>query len=250
MEVFHYVAEKLRVYPLFENGNKSIKINKERGAVYNDFDFDSTELLSECTSNIAYSQTLVQDASHVFSLNSDALVSQMSIDHAVLEADKNNEPVFYNTLAFDHPDYNISSSTPDKQYLNKVHRLGTGGNKDINHSEELFDVYEMGRRNNWERADSVYDAWLLSNNTPRKWFPYEKFISMFPEWETQRLLIYNKENLEQCSQSTPIKRGKFDFNGTITSLSEKLSSSVIELASENENHNSSFSDNEAFQILQ
>ena len=192
----------------------------------------------------------MQDASHVFSLNSDALVSQMSIDHAVLEADKNNEPVFYNTLAFDHPDYDISSSTPDKEYLNKVHRLGTGGNKDISHSEELFDVYEMGRRNNWEGADSVYDAWLLSNNTPRKWFPYEKFISMFPEWETQRLLIYNKENLEQCSQSTPIKEGKFDFNGTITSLSEKLSSSVIELASENENHNSSFSDNEAFQILQ
>ena len=88
MEVFHYVAEKLRVYPLFENGNKNIKINKERGAVYNDFDFDSNELLSECTSNIAYSQTLVQDASDVFSFNSDKLVPQMSIDHAVLEADK------------------------------------------------------------------------------------------------------------------------------------------------------------------
>ena len=107
MEVFHYVAEKLRVYPLFENGNKSIKINKERGAVYNDFDFNSTELLSECSSNITYSQTSVQDTSDVFSLNSDALVPQMSIDHAVLEADKNNEPFFYNTLAFDHPGYDI-----------------------------------------------------------------------------------------------------------------------------------------------
>ena len=41
MEVFHYVAEKFRVCPLFENGNKSMKINKERGVVYNDFDFDS-----------------------------------------------------------------------------------------------------------------------------------------------------------------------------------------------------------------
>ena len=92
MEMFHYVAEKLRVYPLFENGNKSIKINKERGAVYNDFDFDSTELLSECTSNITYSQTLVQDASDVFSLKSDALVPQIFIDLAVLEADKTSEP--------------------------------------------------------------------------------------------------------------------------------------------------------------
>ena len=112
---------------VFENGNKSIKINKERGAVFNDFDFDSTELLSECTSNITYSQTLVQDASDVFSLNSDKLVPHMSIDHAVLEADKNNEPVFYNTLPFDYPDYDISSRTPDKEYLNKVHRLATGG---------------------------------------------------------------------------------------------------------------------------
>ena len=243
MEVFHYVVEKLRVYPLFENGNKSIKINKERGAVYNNFDFDSTELLRECTSNITYSQLLVQDASDVVPLNSDELVPQMSIDHAVLEADKNNEPVFYNTLAYDHPNCDISSRTPDKEYLNKVHRLATGGYKDINRSEELFDVYEMGQRNDCEGADSVYYAWLLSSNTLRKWFPYQKFISMFPEWETQRLLIYSKDNLEQCLQSAPVKEGKFDFNDTMTSLSEKLSSSVIESASENENQNSSFSVN-------
>ena len=51
----------------------------------------------------------------------------------------------------------------------------------------------MRQRNNWEGADSVYDAWLLSNNMPRKWFPYKKFISMFPEWEQQMLLIYNRE---------------------------------------------------------
>ena len=245
MEVFHYVTEKLRVYPLFENGNKSIKINKERGAVYNDLDFNTTELLSECSSNITHSQTSVQDTNDVFSLNSDALVPQMSIDHAVLEADKNNEPVFYNILAFDHPDYDISSSTPDKEYLKKAHRLATGGYKDINRSEELFNIYEMQQRNNWKGTDSVYDAWLLSNNTPRKWFPYKKFTSMFPEWERQRFLIYSKENLEQCSQSTPVEDGKFDFNDTMTSLSEKLSSSVIELASENENQNSSSSDNEA-----
>ena len=44
-------------------------------------------------------------------------------------------------------------------------------------------------------------------------------------------------------QSTSIKEGKFEFNDTMTSLSEKLSSSVTESASENQNHNSSFSDN-------
>ena len=62
----------------------------------------------------------------------------------------------------------------------------------------------------------MYDAWLLSNNMPRKWFPYKKFISMFPEWETQRLPMYSKQNLEQCSQSTSIEDGNFDFNDTMT----------------------------------
>ena len=90
----------------------------------------------------------------------------------------------------------------------------------------------------------MHDAWLLSNNTPRKCFLYKKFISIFPEWEHQRLLICNKENLKQCSRSTAIEDGKFDFNDTMTALSEKLSSSVIELASENENQNSWSSDNE------
>ena len=127
MEIFHYVAEKLRVYLLFENGNKSIKINKERGAFYNDFDFNPAELLSECSSNITYSQTSVQDTNDVFSLNSDELAPQMSINHAVLEVDKNNKPVFYNTLAFDHPVYDISSSTPDKEYLKKCTDLQLEG---------------------------------------------------------------------------------------------------------------------------
>ena len=67
---------------------------------------------------------------------------------------------------------------------------------------------------------------------------------MLPECEHQRLLIYNKENLKQCSQSTPIEDGKFDFNDTMTSLSERLSSSVIESTSENGNQNSSSDDNE------
>ena len=112
MEVFHYVADNLFVYSLFENRNKDIKINKEGGEVYNDFNFNSTEFLSECTNNITHSQTSVQDATdNVFSFNLDALIPQMSIDHSVLEEDINSEPAPYN--------------------LNKVHSLATGGFKDI-----------------------------------------------------------------------------------------------------------------------
>ena len=137
-----------------------------------------------------------------FSVNSDTLVPQISIEHTVLEAGKSN------TLAFDHPDYDISSRTPNKEYLNKVHRLATGGYKDVTRSRELIDIYEMRHRSNWEGADSVYDVWLLSNNTPKKWFPYKKFISTFPQWETQRLLIYNKENFGTVFPINTNKRGE------------------------------------------
>ena len=67
---------------------------------------------------------------------------------------------------------------------------------------------------------------------------------MFSGRETQRLLISNKENLELCLQSTPIEDGKFDFNDTMTSLSEKFSWSVTESTSESENQNSSSNYNE------
>ena len=72
---------------------------------------------------------------------------------------------------------------------------------------------------------------------------------MFPVWETQRLRLYNKENLEQCLQSTSITERKFEFNDTMTSLSEKLSSSVLETCSENKNYNSSFSEHETLPNL-
>ena len=94
----------------------------------------------------------------VYSLNSDALVPQMSIDHAMLEVDRNNELVFYNTLASDHPDYDISSNAPGKEYSNKVQGLTAGWYKNVNHIEELFDIYKTQQRNNWEGTDSLYDA--------------------------------------------------------------------------------------------
>ena len=106
----------------------------------------------------------------------------------MLEADKSNESVFYNTLSSDHPDSDISSSKQDKEYLKKVHILATGGIR-ISIVVKNCDIHELRQKNNWEGVDSVYDARLLSSNTPRKGFSYKKFISMIPEWETQKLLI-------------------------------------------------------------
>ena len=50
------------------------------------------------------------------------------MDHAVLEADR-HEPVFYNALSFEHPGCDISSSAPEKEYMEKVYKIAKVGSK-------------------------------------------------------------------------------------------------------------------------
>ena len=88
----------------------------------------------------------------------------------------------------------MSSDTPDKEYLDKVHKLATGWYKYINHSEDMFDISEMLEKSNWEGADMYIQR--------------RKF---------GRALAINTN-----------KRGNFDFDYTKTSFSKKLSSGAIE----------------------
>ena len=100
-----------------------------------------------------------------------------SVDHVVLEADR-YEPVFYYTLTFEHPDYDISSSAPDKEYMEKVYNIATIGFKELPITQKVLEIYEMRQRGKWEEPDSVYDTWLLSNNSRRKWFPCKFFTKL------------------------------------------------------------------------
>ena len=52
------------------------------------------------------------------------------MDHAVLEADR-HESFFYNVLSFEHPYYDISSSAPEKEYMEKVYNIATGDFKEL-----------------------------------------------------------------------------------------------------------------------
>lgn len=57
MEIFHYLAEKLKIVANFENDNKTLDVDKGFGAVYNDFDFNSQALLDGDNENITFSQS-------------------------------------------------------------------------------------------------------------------------------------------------------------------------------------------------
>ena len=121
LEIFHCLANRLKGIPIFENDHRKIGKNKESGATFNDFDFQPDELLSNTHNDTVFG------AKSIFSVRFDQndatfLIPQESVDHAILEADR-HEPVFYDALNFEHPHYDISSSAPDKEYMEKVYKI-------------------------------------------------------------------------------------------------------------------------------
>ena len=200
LEILHYLANLLKVTPIFENDHSKIDKNKESGAIFNDFDYQSDELLSSTHIDTVFG---VISNSRVRFNENDAtfLIPQESVDHAVLETDR-HEPFFYNVLSFEHPHYEISSSALDKEYIEKVYNLATGGFKDLPITQRKLEIYEMRQRGEWEGPDSVYDAWLLSNNSRRKWFPYKFFTKIYPVWEQKKNQLFEEKNqVEFCLEN-------------------------------------------------
>ena len=97
-------------------------------------------------------------------------------------------------MSFEHPDYDISSSATDKEYMEKVYNIATVGFKELPITQKLSEIYEMRQRWEWEGPDSMYDAWLLSDNSRRKWFPYKSFAKIYPDWEEKKNQLFEEEN--------------------------------------------------------
>ena len=57
-----------------------------------------------------------------------------------------------------------------------------------------LEIHKMRQRGEWEGPDSVYNTWLLSNNSRRKWFPYKFFPEIYPDWEEKKNQIFEEEN--------------------------------------------------------
>ena len=45
----------------------------------------------------------------------------------------------------------------------------------------------------------MYDAWLLSNNSKRKWFPYKLFTKIYPDWEEKKNQPFEEEKRVEFS---------------------------------------------------
>ena len=77
---------------------------------------------------------------------------------------------FYNALSFEHSHYDISSSAPNKEYMEKVYKIATGGYKELLITQSVRNLQNApgGRMGTTRERTNVYDAWLLSNNSRRK----------------------------------------------------------------------------------
>ena len=120
------------------------------------------------------------------------------MDHVVLEADK-HEPVFYNALSFEHPHYDINSSSKDKEYMEKLYKIAANGFKELPIAQKVLEIYKMRQRGEWKGPDSACDAWLLSNNSRRKWLPYTFFTKIYPDWEEKKNQLFEEENQVEFS---------------------------------------------------
>lgn len=69
------------------------------------------------------------------------LIPQELVDHALSETGR-KEPDYYNALSLEHPDYGISLSTPDKEYMEKVCKVTTGGLKESQIANKVLKIYK------------------------------------------------------------------------------------------------------------
>ena len=97
-------------------------------------------------------------------------------------------------MRFEHPHYDISLSAPDKEYIEKVYKIARGGFKELQMTQKVLEIYEMRQRGEWEGLHSVYDSWLLSNNSRRKQFTHKFFNKIYPNLEKKKNRLFEEEN--------------------------------------------------------
>ena len=65
----------------------------------------------------------------------------------------------------------------------KVYNILAKDHENLQMSVEVENVYAIRQRNNWSKADTVYDAFLLVVDQPRNWFNVTEFRKQFPDWK-------------------------------------------------------------------
>ena len=142
-------------------------------------------------------------------------VPQQTIDNLLLHEDE-TDIIRY---SYDSPVFATNCDKNCSQYYYKVFKIVVVACHKMELHGEDASRYHVRYRNNWGRADTLYDSWLLLNGLRREAFKSEKFEEMFPNWH-QLHLSYKKNphTSQKCNMQIPactvIEKTPVDFEIT------------------------------------
>ena len=84
-------------------------------------------------------------------------------------------------------------------------------------SDEDLARFQRRRRVNWKEADSMYDAWLMIEGTPRASFDLDEFKETFPEWEDQMKQKYGNDRTSKVIDNADMDEDSDNSNEEISS---------------------------------
>ena len=78
--------------------------------------------------------------------------------------------------------------------MEKVYKTAAGDFKEFPITQKVLEIYEIRQMREWEVHKAVYDAWVLSNNQRREWFPYKFFIKIYPDQKEKKNQLFEDKN--------------------------------------------------------
>ncbi len=184
MKCFHWAAERLKGRPLWADEEPLQTFETEdEGALYNDFtEKRAAELINvREIEQLEFSEDLSSIVASASTLTDNILPAE-TVEKTILNYENTTAD---NWTREESDSYIVSGDINDYAYHKAVfwttmskHRWAS-----LNPTEDDLERFERRRRNHWYHPDSMYDAWLLIEDTPRPEFDVDLLKARFPHWE-------------------------------------------------------------------
>ena len=126
------MADQTKNTPNFECTTIELDSIRKMVSVFNDFDYDTTQLMN----GDDYVTTCTQSSIECQN-NLETLVPQEAIENAVLETDRHNG-ILYDQVTFEHILFDCETEVTNINYLEKVYEIAAGAWKEIPMTQKFW----------------------------------------------------------------------------------------------------------------
>ena len=196
MDCFHWAAERLRGVPIFDDeAFGDLNCNEaDAGAIYSDFNTERAARLLDldAVDSLQFSQDITNTLGEASCDLQPGTVPREVVDQAVIDYEDEQKDEWQRP----ETDYFIASGEINCfRYYRAVNLLTISKGKweALKPTEEDLQRFRRRRRIGWGEPDTMYDAWLLIEKTPRKQFHMEGFKDHFPTWEIQMDRLFGSD---------------------------------------------------------